>query len=128
MGATFDVLPEVREAVGPDVEIDRDGYLAMGLLGCRTVKELKERAPEILLTNAASLRARVASLTARRRARCCSRACSRAATWRTRMGDDGALVHAHTIDDAHRIGATLANRRAAARYMYYADTCASSAA
>jgi hypothetical protein len=28
----------------------------MGLLGCRTVKELKERAPEILLTNAASLR------------------------------------------------------------------------
>ena len=102
--ATFDVLPEVRAAVGPDVEVildggvrrgidivkglarganavaigraylyglaaggyagvdkaltllDRDVYLAMGLLGCRTVAELKERAPEILLTNAASAR------------------------------------------------------------------------
>jgi len=28
----------------------------MGLLGCRTVKELKERAPEILLVNAMSAR------------------------------------------------------------------------
>jgi len=91
--ATFDVLPEVREAVGPDVEVILDGgvrrgidvvkaiargadsvacgraylfglaaggfngvdkslsllsrdlYLAMGLLGCRTVAELKEKAP-----------------------------------------------------------------------------------
>ena len=102
--ATFDVLPEVREMVGPDVEIvldggvrrgidivkglargadsvavgraylfglaaggfagvdkalsllSRDVYLAMGLLGCRTVKELKEKAPEILLVNPASAR------------------------------------------------------------------------
>jgi len=102
--ATFDVLPEVRAAVGPDVEVildggvrrgldivkglargadavaigraylfglaaggekgvdkaltilNRDVYLAMGLLGCRTVKELKERAPEILLVNAMSAR------------------------------------------------------------------------
>jgi len=102
--ATFDVLPEVREMVGPDVEIVLDGgvrrgidivkglargadsvaigraylyglaaggyagvdkaltllsrdlYLAMGLLGCRTVKELKEKAPEILLVNPASAR------------------------------------------------------------------------
>lgn len=102
--ATFDVLPEVREAVGPDVEvildggvrrgldvvkalargadsvaigraylfglaaggqpgvekalsiISRDVELAMGLLGCRTVAELKEQAPEILLVNAASAR------------------------------------------------------------------------
>ena len=29
--------------------LSRDLYLAMGLLGCRTVKELKEKAPEILL-------------------------------------------------------------------------------
>jgi len=91
--ATFDVLPEVRKAVGPDVEVILDGgvrrgidvvkaiargadsvacgraylfglaaggfngvdkslsllsrdlYLAMGLLGCRTVAELKEKAP-----------------------------------------------------------------------------------
>jgi hypothetical protein len=28
----------------------------MGLLGCKTVAELKERAPEILLVNAASAR------------------------------------------------------------------------
>lgn len=102
--ATFDVLPEVRSAVGPDVEVildggvrrgldivkglargadsvaigraylyglaaggfngvdkalsilSRDVYLAMGLLGCRTVAELKERAPQILLVNAASAR------------------------------------------------------------------------
>jgi len=102
--ATFDVLPEVRAAVGPDVEVildggvrrgidivkalargadavaigraylfglaaggekgvtkaidilSRDVALAMGLLGCRTVKELKERAPDILLVNAASAR------------------------------------------------------------------------
>ena len=31
-------------------------YLAMGLLGCKTVKELQERAPEILLVNAMSAR------------------------------------------------------------------------
>ena len=91
--ATFDVLPEVRKAVGPDVEVILDGgvrrgidvvkaiargadsvacgraylfglaaggfngvdkslsllsrdlYLAMGLLGCRSVAELKEKAP-----------------------------------------------------------------------------------
>ena len=91
--APFDVLPEVRKAVGPDVEVILDGgvrrgidvvkaiargadsvacgraylfglaaggfngvdkslsllsrdlYLAMGLLGCRTVAELKEKAP-----------------------------------------------------------------------------------
>ena len=102
--ATFDVLPEVRAAVGPDVEVildggvrrgldivkalargadsvaigraylfglaaggfngvdkaltllSRDVYLAMGLLGCKTVKELQERAPEILLVNAMSAR------------------------------------------------------------------------
>ena len=102
--ATFDVLPEVREMVGPEVEIvldggvrrgidvvkglargadsvaigraylfglaaggfngvdkaltllSRDVYLAMGLLGCKTVKELQERAPEILLVNAMSAR------------------------------------------------------------------------
>eukprot|EP00316_Scyphosphaera_apsteinii_P004419 CAMPEP_0119298462 /NCGR_PEP_ID=MMETSP1333-20130426/635_1 /TAXON_ID=418940 /ORGANISM="Scyphosphaera apsteinii, Strain RCC1455" /LENGTH=492 /DNA_ID=CAMNT_0007299567 /DNA_START=101 /DNA_END=1579 /DNA_ORIENTATION=+ len=102
--ATFDVLPEVRAAVGTDVQVildggvrrgldivkalargadavavgraylyglaaggtagvdkaltilSRDVNLAMGLLGCRTVKELKERAPEILLVNAASAR------------------------------------------------------------------------
>lgn len=98
------MLPEVRAAVGPDVEVildggvrrgidivkalargadavaigraylfglaaggekgvdkalsllSRDVYLAMGLLGCRTVKELQERAPELLLVNAASAR------------------------------------------------------------------------
>ena len=102
--ATFDVLPEVRQAVGPDVEVildggvrrgldivkglargadsvaigraylfglaaggekgvdkaltilSRDVYLAMGLLGCRTVAELKERAPDILLVSAMSAR------------------------------------------------------------------------
>ena len=102
--ATFDVLPEVRAAVGPDVEVildggvrrgldivkglargadsvaigraylfglaaggfngvdkalsllSRDVYLAMGLLGCKTVAELKERAPDILLVNAMSAR------------------------------------------------------------------------
>ena len=102
--APLDVLPEVREAVGPDVEVildggvrrgldivkalargadsvaigraylfglaaggergvdkalsllSRDVYLAMGLLGCKTVAELKERAPEILLVNANSAR------------------------------------------------------------------------
>ena len=102
--ATFDVLPEVREMVGPDVEIvldggvrrgidivkglargadsvavgraylfglaaggfagvdkalsllSRDVYLAMGLLGCRTVAELKEKAPDILLVNPMSAR------------------------------------------------------------------------
>lgn len=96
--ATFDVLPEVRQAVGPDMEVILDGgirrgvdvvkalargadavaigraylyglaaggtegvdkaltilkkdvRLAMGLLGCNTVKELQERAPDILLT------------------------------------------------------------------------------
>jgi len=95
--ATFDVLPEVREMVGDDVEVILDGgvrrgldivkalargadsvaigraylfglaaggfngvdkaldiltrdvYLAMGLLGCRNVKELQERAPDLLL-------------------------------------------------------------------------------
>ena len=36
--------------------LSRDLYLAMGLLGCRTVKELKEKAPEILLVNPASAR------------------------------------------------------------------------
>jgi len=36
--------------------LSRDVYLAMGLLGCRTVKELKEKAPEILLVNPASAR------------------------------------------------------------------------
>ena len=94
--ATLDVLPEVREAVGPDVEIivdggvrrgldvikalargadsvglgraylfglaaggqpgvekalsilGRDVELSMGLLGCRTVAELKAKAPKIL--------------------------------------------------------------------------------
>lgn len=103
-----DVLPEVRHAVGPDVEVildggvrrgldivkalahgadsvaigraylfglyfglaaggeagvdkalsilSRDVYLAMGLLGCKTVAELKERAPEILLVNTTSAR------------------------------------------------------------------------
>jgi len=102
--ATFDVLPEVRAAVGPDVEVildggvrrgldivkglargadsvaigraylfglaaggydgvdkaltilSRDVYLGMGLLGCKTVAELKERAPDILLVNAMSAR------------------------------------------------------------------------
>ena len=102
--APFDVLPEVRAAVGPDVEVIMDGgvrrgldvikalargadsvacgraylyglaaggeagvdkaltilskdcHLAMGLLGCRTVKELKERATDILLVNSASAR------------------------------------------------------------------------
>ena len=102
--APFDVLPEVRAAVGPDVEVIMDGgvrrgldvvkallrgadsvacgraylyglaaggepgvdkaltilskdcHLAMGLLGCRTVAELKERAPEILLVTANSAR------------------------------------------------------------------------
>ena len=102
--ATFDVLPEVREAVGPDVEVildggvrrgldivkglargadsvacgraylyglaaggfegvdkaltmlSRDVYLAMGLLGCKTVAELKEQAHEILVANGASAR------------------------------------------------------------------------
>ena len=102
--ATFDVLPEVRAAVGPDVEVildggvrrgldivkglargadsvaigraylyglaaggypgvdkaltilTRDTYLAMGLLGCKTVAELKERASDILLVNAMSAR------------------------------------------------------------------------
>ena len=97
--ATIDVLPEVRRAVGPDVEVvldggvrrgidvvkglalgadsvavgraylyglaaggyegvdkaltllSRDVYLAMGLLGCRTVAELKAKAPELLLVN-----------------------------------------------------------------------------
>merc|ERR1719460_905739 len=100
--ATFDVLPEVRAAVGPDVEVildggvrrgldivkglargadsvacgraylyglaaggfegvdkslsllSRDVYLAMGLLGCRTVKELKEKGPDILLVRESS--------------------------------------------------------------------------
>ena len=36
--------------------LSRDVYLAMGLLGCRTVAELKERAPDILLVNAMSAR------------------------------------------------------------------------
>merc|ERR1712072_858396 len=102
--APFDVLPEVRKAVGPDVEVIMDGgvrrgldvvkalargadavavgraylyglaaggeagvdkaltilsrdvHLAMGLLGCRTVQELKERAPDILLVNSNSAR------------------------------------------------------------------------
>ena len=36
--------------------LSRDVYLAMGLLGCRTVKELKEKAPEILLVHPASAR------------------------------------------------------------------------
>jgi len=102
--ATFDVLPEVRAAVGPDVEVildggvrrgidvvkalargadsvaigraylyglaaggfpgvdkaltllSRDVHLAMGLLGCRSVAELKERAPDILLVAATSAR------------------------------------------------------------------------
>ena len=95
--ATFDVLPEIRDAVGDNVEVILDGgvrrgldvvkalargadsvaigraylfglaaggyngvdkalsilsrdiYLAMGLLGCRTVAELKLKAPELLL-------------------------------------------------------------------------------
>merc|ERR1719456_785670 len=95
--APFDVLPEVRKAVGPDVEVIMDGgvrrgidvvkalargadsvacgraylyglaaggfegvdkaltllskdvHLAMGLLGCRTVAELKARGPEFML-------------------------------------------------------------------------------
>jgi len=102
--ATFDVLPEVRAAVGDDVEVILDGgvrrgldivkalargadavaigraylfglaaggeagvdkaltlltrdvYLAMGLLGCRTVAELKANAQDILLVNAMSAR------------------------------------------------------------------------
>lgn len=102
--ATFDVLPEVRACVGPDVEVildggvrrgldivkalargadsvaigraylfglaaggeagvdkalsilSRDVFLAMGLLGCKTVAELKEKAPDILLVNAMSAR------------------------------------------------------------------------
>jgi len=102
--APFDVLPEVRAAVGPDVEVimdggvrrgldvvkalargadsvavgraylyglaaggepgvdkalsilERDVHLAMGLLGCRTVDELKARASDILLVNANSAR------------------------------------------------------------------------
>lgn len=102
--APLDVLPEVREAVGPDVEVildggvrrgldivkalargadsvaigraylfglaaggekgvdkalsilSRDVYLAMGLLGCKTVAELKSRAHEILLVHANSAR------------------------------------------------------------------------
>ncbi|KAH8062258.1 very-long-chain-(S)-2-hydroxy-acid oxidase [Aureococcus anophagefferens] len=36
--------------------LSKDCHLAMGLLGCRTVAELKERAPEILLVRADSLR------------------------------------------------------------------------
>ena len=100
--ATIDVLPEVREAVGPDVEVILDGgvrrgldivkglargadsvacgraylyglaaggfegvdkslslltrdvSLAMGLVGCRTVKELKEKGPDILLVRESS--------------------------------------------------------------------------
>ena len=36
--------------------LSRDVYLAMGLLGCKTVAELKERAPDILLVNAMSAR------------------------------------------------------------------------
>ena len=36
--------------------LSRDVYLAMGLLGYRTVAELKERAPEILLVNEGSRR------------------------------------------------------------------------
>ena len=36
--------------------LSKDCHLAMGLLGCRTVAELKERAPEILLVNQASAR------------------------------------------------------------------------
>ena len=36
--------------------LSRDVYLAMGLLGCRTVAELKERSPDILLVNAMSAR------------------------------------------------------------------------
>ena len=36
--------------------LSRDVYLAMGLLGCRTVKELKDNAPDILLVNAMSAR------------------------------------------------------------------------
>lgn len=36
--------------------LSRDVYLAMGLLGCKTVAELKQRAPEILLVNAMSAR------------------------------------------------------------------------
>ncbi|KAL1499767.1 hypothetical protein AB1Y20_012453 [Prymnesium parvum] len=102
--ATIDVLPEVRAAVGPDVEVILDGgvrrgidivkalargadsvacgraylfglaaggeagvdkaisllkrdvSLAMGLLGCRTVKDLQEKAQDILLVNSASAR------------------------------------------------------------------------
>jgi isopentenyl diphosphate isomerase/L-lactate dehydrogenase-like FMN-dependent dehydrogenase len=95
--ATFDVLPEVREAVGDDIEVildggvrrgldivkalargadsvaigraylfglaaggfdgvdkaltllSRDVHLAMGLLGCRSVAELKQKAPDLLV-------------------------------------------------------------------------------
>jgi len=36
--------------------LTRDVYLAMGLLGCRTVAELKQKAPEILVVNGASAR------------------------------------------------------------------------
>jgi hypothetical protein len=36
--------------------LSRDVYLGMGLLGCKTVAELKERAPDILLVNAMSAR------------------------------------------------------------------------
>jgi len=36
--------------------LNRDVYLAMGLLGCRNTKELKEKAPKILLVNPASAR------------------------------------------------------------------------
>ena len=95
--ATFDVLPEVREAVGDDIEVildggvrrgldivkalargadsvaigraylfglaaggfdgvdkaltllSRDVHLAMGLLGCRSVAERKQKAPDLLV-------------------------------------------------------------------------------
>ena len=69
-GGEIDHAPDARSAddgtanaAGGEKGVDkaltllsRDVYLAMGLLGCKTVAELKERAPDILLVNAMSAR------------------------------------------------------------------------